>query len=403
MLRLALRNIIRQRMRAMLTLAAIALGVASLILSGGFVDDILVQLRETTIHSQLGHLQIYKVGQFASGGHNPFDYLIDDPDAVEKAVAVVPGVAAWSRRLRFSGLLSNGRGELPILGEGIEPEPEARIGTALTLLSGRRLAPADKFGILIGEGLAGALKLKAGDSVDLVLSTVDGATNTLQFSVVGIFRSVSKEYDARAVRIQLNAASDLTATKGVSSVVVLLDDTRATDRARATLLGLLPENRFELKTWQELADFYNNTKALYQRQFLVLQIIILVMVLLSVANTVNMTLYERTGEFGIMRALGLSPGYVFNLAVLETTLIGVVGAVIGVAVGVAFALLISAIGIPMPPPPNSESGFTAAVTLVPWVLAGAFAVGVVGSAVASLLPARRAARVPLVEALRMAI
>ena len=61
---------------------------------------------------------------------------------------------------------------------------------------------------------------------------------------------------------------------------------------------------FEVKPWHELADFYNNTAALYERQFDVLQAIILVMVLLGVANSVSMTLHERTSEFGIMRALG---------------------------------------------------------------------------------------------------
>jgi putative ABC transport system permease protein len=82
MFKLAFRNILRQRARTGLTLAAIALGVASLVLSGGFVEDILVQLREATIRSQLGHLQVYKRGQFASGGHHPFDFLIESPEAV---------------------------------------------------------------------------------------------------------------------------------------------------------------------------------------------------------------------------------------------------------------------------------------------------------------------------------
>ena len=90
MLKLALRNILRQRARTGLTLTAIALGVASLVLSGGFVEDILLHLREATIRSQLGHLQVYKHGQFASGGQHPYDFLIDNPDAIERAVDAVP-------------------------------------------------------------------------------------------------------------------------------------------------------------------------------------------------------------------------------------------------------------------------------------------------------------------------
>jgi putative ABC transport system permease protein len=400
--KLARRNILRQRTRSALTLAAIALGVASLVLSGGFVADILLQLREATIRSQLGHLQIYKRGQFASGGHHPYDYLIENPEPIDRAVDAVPGVVARAHRISFSGLISNGRGELPILGEGIEPEREARIGSAISVLEGHKLTASDRFGVMVGEGLAHALKLKVGDSVNLVLSTRDGAMNTLDFKMVGIFRSLSKEYDARAVRIPLQAAQELTATSGVNAVVVLLAATDLTARARADLEARLPPE-YEVKTWQELADFYNSTAALYERQFGVLQIIILVMVLLSVANSVNMTLHERTPEFGIMRALGDTGRNIFRLAVLETALLGAIGAVIGVAFGAALAGVISAIGIPMPPPPNSESGFTAAIQIVPGILATAFAVGLLGSIGASLLPARHLARIPVAEALRRGV
>ena len=402
MLKLALRNILRQRARTGLTLAAIVLGVASLVISGGFIEDILLQLREATIRSQLGHLQVYKRGQFASGGRHPYDFLIDNPAAIERVVDALPGMVARADRVSFSGLISNGSGELPMLGEGIEPEREARIGSAMTLLAGRRLAVEDAFGIMVGEGIANALKLKIGDSVDLLLSTHEGALNTLDFKVVGVFRSLSKEYDARAVRVPLRAAQALTATSGVNSVVVLLADTRLTERARADLDARLPPG-FEVKTWQELADFYNNTAALYERQFGVLQVIILVMVLLSVANSVNMTLHERTPEFGIMRALGQTGRDVFRLAVLETALLGMIGAALGVAAGSILAWIISAIGIPMPPPPNSESGFIASVQVVPKVLAAAFGLGFIASIGAALLPARRLARIPVVEALRRAI
>src|SRR5438046_2235082 len=152
MLRIALRNLMRQRARAGLTLAAIALGVASLVLSGGFVADILAQLREATIRSELGHLQIFREGQFASAGQRPFDFLIDDASAIDRALDRLPGVVAHGRRLAFTGLIDNGRAELPIIGEGVSPESEARIGSALTMLSGRALATGDRYGIVLGEG-----------------------------------------------------------------------------------------------------------------------------------------------------------------------------------------------------------------------------------------------------------
>lgn len=282
----ALRNVLRQKTRSSLTLAAIALGVASLILAGGYIEDTLLQLREATIKSRLGHLHVYKAGLYASGGQRPFEYLIEDTSVVEKIVGALPGVVSQARRLSFSGLISNGRGDLPIWGEGIEPEPESQIGLALTMLHGRRLANSDKMAIVLGEGLAKVLKVKVGDSVDLILSTSGGAMNTLDFTIVGVFRSMSKEYDARGVQIPLPAAAELVDTAGVGALVVLLENTEQTEGAPATLTARLPTSDYEVKTWRELADFYTSTEAFYKRQFAVLNFVILVMVLLSVANTV---------------------------------------------------------------------------------------------------------------------
>lgn len=402
MFKLAFRDIFRQRGRSALTLLAIAFGVASMIVAGGFVEDILVQLREATVHSQLGHLQVYRRGYLEDAGKHPFDALIADPAVVARAVDGVPGVIAHGARLAFSGLINNGRAELPMLGEGVEPEAETRIGSALSLLAGRALAPQDRFSILVGEGLANALKLRPGARVNLVANSAEGAVNTLEFEVVGVFRSLSKDYDARAVRVPLAAAQELTVTHDVSAVVVLLDDSARTDVARAQLAAALGDG-FEVRTWEELADFYKGTAALYERQFGVLQLIILVMVLLGVANTVTMTLHERTAEFGILRALGDTGAKVFRLAVTETAIVGLIGASAGVLLGIALALVLSAVGIPMPPPPNSESGFTAAIRIVPRVLATAFALGLAGSVAASLLPARHAARMPIVESLRRGV
>jgi len=132
----------------------------------------------------------------------------------------------------------------------------------------------------------------------------------------------------------------------------------------------------------------------------VLQVIILVMVLLSVTNSVTMTLHERTAEFGVMRALGQTRRDVFHLAMLETALLGAIGAALGIVAGVILAWIISAIGIPMPPPPNSESGFVATIRIVPVVLLAALALGFFATVIAALLPARRIARIPVVDALR---
>lgn len=396
----ALRNIFRNRLRTLLTLAAIASGVAALILSAGFVEDVFVQLRESTIHSRLGHLQVYRAGYTEHGRQAPEKYRIETPAGVIAQAAGLPGVREVMTRLQFSGLANNGQADLPIVGEGIEPDKEARLGTATTLVAGRQLSDTDVFATVIGEGVAAALQVKPGDALNVTVSTAGGAINSLEFEVVGIFRTFSKEYDDRAVRIPMTAAQELLHTRAVHGVVLLLADTRLTDAAVTTLRMRLAPQGYEVKAWHELADFYEKTVALYRRQFGALQLIILLMLALSVAGTVNTAMHERTGEFGTVLALGLRPRQVFRQVMTEYALLGLLGGLMGMALGALLALAVNAAGFAMPPPPGSNLGYIVHIRLTAGGLGEAMVVGLLATVLAALLPARRAARLEIAAALR---
>lgn len=403
MFKLALRNIFRQKIHTFMTLAAIISGVAGIILAGGWVHDIYTQLGEALIHSQSGHLQVYRQGYFAAGSRSPEKYLIDTPDTIRQQIAGETGVAQVMARLNFSGLINNGKSDLPIIGEGMQPDLESALGSSIRIVAGRQLADKDSFGILLGKGVAQALQLQPGDPVTLLVNTLDGALNSLDFEVTGIFQSFSNDYDARAIRIPLAAAQELLGTSGVNALVVSLQHTEETGAIAARLRQALASSGMEVKTWVELNDFYEKTVEMYKGQFGVLQIIILVMVLLSVANSVNMSIFERAGEFGTMMALGNRSSHVFWLIVSENCLLGLIGGSLGVGVGILLALIISAIGVPMPPPPNADLGYTAHIEIVPSVLLLALNTGFIATVLASILPARHVSRIPVVEALRQNI
>lgn len=403
MLKLALRNILRQKKHTAMTLIAIICGTVGIILAGGWVNDIFVQLGEALIHSQTGHLQIYKQGYYDAGSRSPEKYLITEPDNVKKQIVKEVGVEKFDSimaRLNFSGLLNNGRSDLSIIGEGVQPEMEAKLGSSVLITTGRQLANEDAFGIMLGKGVAQALKLKPGDYVTLLVNTHEGALNSLDFEVIGIFQSFSNDYDARAVKIPLAAAQELLGTQGVNALVVLLKNTEDTDSIATRLAERIGTAGLEIKTWVELNDFYEKTVELYKGQFGVLQFIILIMVLLSVANSINMSIFERVGEFGTMMALGNPSNQVFQLILSESLLLGVIGSSIGIGIGILLALAISAIGIPMPPPPNADLGYTAQIQIVPSVLLMAFIIGLSATVLAALLPARQVSRMQVAEALR---
>jgi putative ABC transport system permease protein len=401
--KLALRNVVRQKSHTAMTLAAITFGVVGLILAGGWVQDIFQQLGEALIHSQSGHAQVYKKGFYEAGSRSPEKYLIADPDTLKQTIAQTNGVVSTMARLNFSGLINNGRSDLPILGEGVEADKEAQLGSSVTFVAGRQLSGADTFGAVIGLGVAHAMKLKPGDHVTLLANALEGALNNVDVEVVGVFQSFSNDYDARAIKISLAAAQELLGTKDANAIVVTLKSTSETNAVVQQLRQRLSPDGLEVKTWVELNDFYEKTVELYKRQFGFLQLIILVMVLLSVTNSVNMSVFDRVGEFGTMMALGDRSGKIFRLIVTESVVLGVFGGLLGVSMGIVLALAISSVGIPMPPPPNANLGYTARIQVIPMTLLSAFVIGFAATVLAAIVPGRRVARTQVVEALRQNI
>lgn len=401
LLRLAWRNLVRNLRRSVFGIATIAFGVVGLALAAGFIQDVFEQLGEATISAQLGHVQIAKRGFREGGAASPQDFLIE-AGSLKPEVAALDLAREVMGRLAFSGLLSLDGTELAIEAQGVEPDPEARLGTRLRVLAGRGLRDTDSYGVLLGEGVAKQLKAKVGDTVSLTAPTIDGSLNLLDLEVLGVFRSFSKEYDERAIRMPLEAAHELTQTDRVNTLVMQLHRTADTDLAVQRLTALLGDSDLEAVPWYVLSDFYANTKLMYERQFGFLQWIALVLVVMSVLNSLNMTVFERTAEFGTMRVLGNRGSEVVKLIVIEGLLLGAIGAAIGIAIAAGAAVVISAVGVPMPPPPNMESGYTARIALTLSALGQAASIGTASAVLASLLPALRFLRVPLPEALRRA-
>lgn len=399
MWKLALRNVFRHKARTQLTLAAIASGVAALILSGGFIQDFFFQLREATIHSQFGHLQVYKNGYYNFGIRAPYKYMINEPDALIARLRGIEHVSDITPRINFSGLLSTGRTTFPIIGEGVDPGKDIKISNYLIITSGTNLPKDAPYTMIIGQGVANSLNLKIGDTATILLNTRGGALNSLDFTIAGIFQTYSKEYDDRAVRISLTAAQELLATNAVHSLVFSLDDTMHTDSVTSAVQSSLIGGQFETKTWYQLADFYQKAVDLYDRYFMVLRLVILGMVLLGVANSVNMTIYERTGEFGTLKALGDRSGKLFKLIMLENLILGTLGAVTGVTIAYFAAIVVSTVGIPMPPMPNTNVGYTAHIRIVISDVGLAFVIGIAATVLAAAWPARKASCIPVIDAL----
>ena len=403
MIKLAFRNLFRQKVRNLITMASIVFGVGALIIVGGFVEDVFTQLRDATIKSRLGYLQVFKAGYFEFGRRDPYAYLIADPQRLYKQFMEIPSVVDVLQRINIMGIVNNSKTDRAVMIEGVEADKEIALSSFITVIDGRALTGKDEMAVMLGEGVAIVLNLKPGDFVSVVGSTTGGAMNSLELEVVGVFRSFSKEFDARTVRIPLATAQSLIDSAAVHTFVFSLKNVAAVEDVARNLKRSLSSKSFDFKTWLELDDFYPKTVELYKSQFGVLQLIILIIVLLSVANSVAMTANERVGEFGTMRAMGNTSRQVYTQLLVENGLLGLIGASLGVLIGIVVALSISKFGIPMPPPPNANAGYTAYIRVVPLVCVQAFLIGVAAAVVSALLSGIGPTRKPITDALRQNI
>jgi putative ABC transport system permease protein len=399
-LRLALRNLTRNRNRTLIAMLTVAGGITAFLLAGGFIDWVFDNMREATIHSQLGHIQIVRPGYFEKGIADPYAFLLPGNSPEEESLRGSPGITSVTPRLAFSGLVSFDEVTVGFSGEGIDPVRERPISTRITLKEGRDLESIDDNAAILGEGLARTLNVKPGDSIVLLGTTASGSTNAIEVTVAGIFFTIYKDYDDTALRLPIPLARKLMRVDGATSWVILLEQTKATTATVDTLHSRLAAERFQIIPWSDLADFYNKVVVLFSQQVNVVKIIICLIIILTISNIQTMSVFERTTEIGTTLAIGLRGSEVLRLFLLEGTLIGVAGGALGVALGYLLGAGISAIGIPMPPPPGMAHGYTGQILISLPLAAEALALAIVTTLIASIAPAWRASRMNIVDALR---
>jgi len=383
-------------------IAVVTFGFAAFALAGGFMAQSFDALKEGTIRT-VGHLQIVDRRAVGRAEEATLEFGIQDSRRARSIAARDPGVEAVLPRIEFVGLATTGPRSVPFLGVGVDPEPEARATFARELMvSGRYLTSADGEGLVLGTGLAGALGVKPGDRVTLMATTPDGSLNAVDGVVEGLADVKIKELNDRYLAAGLGLVSRLLQSgETVSKLVVFLRPGARETEVASRLARALQEAGFPvvLRRWQELAVFYGQVKLLYIGIFGFVGAVLVVIVILSAAIVMTMAVAERTREIGTLRALGTRPGGILRLFLAEGITIAVVGCAAGMALALAVRAALNASGIMLPPPPGGTHGMPIHVKLYALAYAAGLVSMVATMGIASFFPARRAARIPIVEAL----
>src|SRR3569832_1242195 len=353
-----IRNLFRHRARTMSALSAIVFGVIALVIASGFIDWIYWAMRESAIESRLGHIQVMKPGYLERGAADPYRYLLPERSPVLDQLKHDPDVEVVTPRLAFSGLISHGDATVSFLGEGVQPDIEARVSLQLHMTAGSGLSSATAKETILGEGLAKSLGVVPGDRVILLANTASGGVNAVELQVRGIFQTTTKAYDDVALRVPIGIARTLARVEGAHLWVVLIDKNEHTKVMLDSLRERYPEasSGVSFVSWYDQADFYNKTVQLFSKQVSVVWTLIAVVIVLSISNTMIMSVLERTRELGTLLALGFRRGAILRQFIGEGLTLGVAGGVVGLVIGVGGGGRINAGGNNNPAAPRQGGG-----------------------------------------------
>ncbi|HJP04042.1 MAG TPA: FtsX-like permease family protein [Gammaproteobacteria bacterium] len=403
-LRIAWRNVARNQRRTFITLAAIASGLAAIIvffgLSNGFHD----QWITNSVRVYTGHIVVFAENYRDDRNLNRAISNIDDLTA---RLEILPGVEAVTPRIHINGLVSTARNSSVAVIRAVDPARETQInGLRERIIVGSYFEDDAHRQILLGYKMAKRLNADPGEKIVLMVQGADGSIGAELFRLQGIFRIGAIDLDGSLAIIGLADGQNLAAMDDkVTEAVLILDSPSEVAATAGVLATELDGSAYEILQWDELLPQAKEMIGLSNVFTYILLVIILIVVSLGILNTMLMSIMERTREFGIMRALGTRPAQIVRLVLLEAICLGVLGVLLGVSLGVAINGFLGTSGIDL-------SRWSGAMDLIsslkpviyPTIHPGRIAIAAFAAFLATLLaaiyPALRAARLSPAAAIR---
>ena len=396
--KLAFRNIGRNKTRSLLSALAVAVGMALLLLMAAVMEGEMRGAMQNSIRLQSGHLQIRPASYDENKISLKWEDLIENPDQVVEKVKSLPQVTAATPRLIASAILTLRDESKGVQILGIDPASAANDPFRIGLLDGQYIQADDREGLLIGQTLADKLNLKVNDNVNLLMTTSNGDVDEQLFTVRGIYSTRIPSYDENTVLMPLAKAQSFTATENHASTIFILLQNQ--EQAEPVAQALNTSN-LKVLTWREQNVLITQFEDFAGIALIFFYLIVLGITATVVTNTLVMAVFERTREIGILAAIGMKARGIMAQFLIEAALLATGGVIGGLLIGGALVAYFTVYGIYI-----GDYGVTGllfedhiyahltlentlSLTIVTYLI----------TLIASLYPARLAARLEPVEAL----
>ncbi len=412
--KIAARNVLRNKRRTAITGVVLMIGIGLFI----YADSILAGMDRMTIDNMVrfseSFLKIRTPEYVDNLQGNPLDYGIPDPEGVMREVlARGNGIRAAAPRTRFVARLSNYSDEIPVLAAAVDPERDGKVlDLAEVVAEGVWLDRAEPGEVVLGGELARELGLGLGDFVLVSASTVHENVNADEYRIAGLIESPNPELNSAGLFMAWKDADELLSLDGLVTEIVTAGGTYPTldsqlkeaDAAAADLNRTLPGLRAD--SIRKLAQDYLAMREMKGKFSTAIILIVLIIAGVGIVNTILMAVYARIREIGVLRAHGMTAREIRRLFTLEGLIVGFAGSLAGVLLGIAIVALTSTYGISFAEMVGDVDmgGMPIATRLYgewkPLTMVFGFLFGLVVSFVSARIPAKRAARMQVTDALR---
>ena len=345
--KLAWRNVWRNWRRTVIAITAIVLGLILLVFMDAFIRGSDQAIFGNAVRLYGGNIKVHAPGFRERATRLPLIPLADS-EQVLATVRQEPTVIAASRRINTGGLVSASGGTYPVTITAIEPDSEISVSLiAANIAQGRFLARGDEDSVVLGQELARLLGVSAGDQVTVLGQRTDGSLRQRKMTVVGVYSLGMADAEKGAVFIPLPEAQTLYNLRNQETEVTVSLDSVGQERAlvqdfQADLPG------YEVDSFETLRPELRETLQTKSIAVNFIGFVVLMIASIGILNLMLMAVFERTREMGVLSALGLKGRQITTLFVLEGSMIGLVGALVGCLAGWALVAAVARVGIAFP-------------------------------------------------------
>ena len=397
------RNIWRNKVRSLVIIFSIALGIFAGVSATAFMKGLAEQRIQKVIKTELSYIQVHKKGFRQNSDFNGY---MPDASQLVSEIRKIPNVTGVSDRIVVQAMAATAETATGVLVSGVDMENETKVtNISEKLLEGEYLKGIKKNPVVIGKKLAEKLNAKIRSRIVITLQDTSNNVVSGLFRVSGIYTTNNNMYDESHVFVKADDIRKLTElpTGAAHEIAINIDDNKNLSVIEETVNKIVTNH--EVLDWKTLSpemSYLTEAMDLYMYIFI---IIILLALLFGIINTMLMVVMERTKEIGMLMAIGMNKMRIFSMIVLESVLLSLVGGVVGIIIGALFAKWKSVhpVDLSMWAQGYEQLGYDAYVymNLEPMMLVNITIMVIFTGVIAALYPAYKALKMDPADALRM--